>query len=139
MENFVNEVLTVNYLLRYNACMETYKNELLRLGLNPNQAFVYELLIKNGNMRASRLAGLVGKTLSRPMVYALLDELIGMEIVEKEEIDGVLRFSPAHPTSLQAFVDREREKLEMRASAAAALIPKMVSDYNLTSAKPGVR
>ena len=37
------------------------------------------------------------------------------------------------------FVERERAKADARATAAATLIPKIVSDYNLTSAKPGVR
>lgn len=119
--------------------METYKNELVKVGFNQNQALVYELLIKNGKMRASRLSGIIGKTLSRPMVYALLDELVDAGLVEKEEIDGVARFSPTHPSSLQAFIERERTKVESRANIIATLIPKMVSEYNLTSAKPGVR
>lgn len=119
--------------------METYKNELLKLGLNTNQALVYELLIKNGSMRASRLSGLVGKALSRPMVYALLDELLEAGLVEKEEIDGVTRFSPAHPSALQSFVERERATADAKSAVASLLIPKIVSDYNLTGAKPGVR
>lgn len=126
-------------MLRYTTRMETYKNDLMKIGLSANQAMVYELLIHHGKMRASRLAGLVGKTLSRPMIYALLDELIATGLVEKEEIEGVARFSPAHPSSIQTFVERNRAFVDTQTMAASLLIPKIVSGYNLTMTKPGVR
>ncbi|MDO8591295.1 MAG: helix-turn-helix domain-containing protein [bacterium] len=120
--------------------METYKEELIKTGLNANQALIYELLIKNGSMRASRLSRLAGSSLSRPMIYALLNELVDVGLVEKEEQRGeVARFIPAHPSKLQGFAEKQQEKAAAAMAAAGSVIPKITSDYNLTTGKPGVR
>ncbi|MDO8492111.1 MAG: helix-turn-helix domain-containing protein [bacterium] len=120
--------------------METYKEELIKTGLNANQALIYELLVKNGSMRASRLSRLAGNSLSRPMIYALLNELADLGLVEKEEKKGeVARFIPTHPSKLQTFAERQQEKAAAALAAAGSVIPKITSDYNLTTGKPGVR
>ncbi len=120
--------------------MDSYKKELIESGLSESQATVYEFLIRNGSTRASNIVRKLGGNISRPMVYAVLNELISLGLVEKNELDTkVARFSPTHPTKLQDVAERRREAADAIASAASRLIPRIVSDYNLVSGKPGVR
>jgi len=117
-----------------------YPEELLDIGLSEHEAAVYELLIRNGAMRASRIAKDIGVSLSRPMIYAILNSLLDSGLIEKQKKTGeVAQFSAAHPSSLQLFAERQKEKAESALSAAAGLIPKMVSAYNLSTGRPGVR
>lgn len=120
--------------------METYKKQLIESGLSENQALIYELLIKNGPLRASSIVRRLGNTLSRPMVYMVLGELISLGLLEKDELSSkVARFVPLHPTKLHDLAQAKKAEVEAFANAAALLIPKIVSEYNLHSNKPGVR
>ncbi len=121
--------------------METiYTQALIETGLTKNQAIIYELLLKSGGLRASGVVRNLGGTLSRPMVYLVLDELCALGLVEKNEVDTkVARFIPYHPSKLGEVVDEKRKKTEVMHDAASTLIPKMVSTFNLVLHRPGVR
>lgn len=120
--------------------MESYKKQLIDSGLTAHQATIYELLIKNGGMRASTIVRQLNSSLSRPMVYMVLDELVTLGLVEKNEVDTkVTRFFPVHPSKLHDIALERRARADAIADAAAAVIPRIVSDYNLVSNKPGVR
>lgn len=120
--------------------MENYKKQLMDCGLTEHQSILYELLIKSGALRASAIVRRLDNSLSRPMVYAVLDELTVIGLVEKDtESANVTRFVPAHPSKLQDIAYERRQIADTLAEAASAIIPRIVSDYNLTSSKPGVR
>lgn len=120
--------------------MENYKNQLINCGLTEHQATLYELLIKSGGLRASTIVRKIDNSLSRPMVYAVLNELVDMGLVEKDELASkVTRFTPAHPAKLQDLATEKRLVADSMIDAAASVIPRMVSEFNLVSNKPSVR
>lgn len=120
--------------------METYTKQLIDSGLTQNQAIIYELLIKSGGLRASVIVRRLGNILSRPLVYAILNELTTLGLVEKDETSSkITKFIPAHPSKLQDIAAARRAAAEVTLEAASAVIPRIISDYNLVSNKPGVR
>lgn len=119
--------------------LETYTKQLVESGLTHHQAVIYELLIKSGGLRASVIVRKLGGSLSRPLVYSVLGELVSLGLVDKDEDSTkVARFIPNHPAQLQDIADERRKKADAIVDAAAAVIPRIASDYNLVSNKPGV-
>lgn len=120
--------------------MENYTKQLMDSGLTQNQAILYELLIQTGGLRASSIVRRLNNSLSRPLVYSLLNELVKVGLVEKNEHDSkVTRFIPAHPSKLHDIAEKRRSEADSIANAASLIIPRIVSEYNLNANKPGVR
>ena len=120
--------------------METlYEQNLILAGLTKDEAKAYETLVKLGAMQAGDLGRNI-QISSRPLIYKVLDDLVTKGLVEKKEIEGkVAKFYPAHPLKLKEFADKERENAERSIVAVEGVIDKLISDFNLTSGKPGVR
>ncbi len=114
-----------------------YKDYFLQLGLTEGQGEVYESLLLGGEMRASVLSKRVEK--KRALVYRILEDLVGMGLVEKKESSAVSAFCAKHPSFLEGIMNAQEQKIrDMRASLGGVL-PSMISDFNLASGKPGVR
>ena len=115
-----------------------YEQSLIQGGLSREQAIVYETMVANGPSEASRIAR---KTpLSRPLVYRVLGELIGLGLADKKTEKGkVAVFSAVHPLKLKEFVGKKREEAEGAVVALEGILGKLTSDFNLASGKPGVR
>lgn len=115
-----------------------YGTTLIQTGLTKDQSSVYEVLIKHGTMPASRIPRLT--PISRPLAYKVLQELIILGLVEKQEEKGaVARFSPAHPLKLKELIEKKRLDAEDAKIALDGVLGKLLSDFNLTSGKPGVQ
>jgi len=114
-----------------------YQQSLTQSGLEKNQALVYEALIKNGALPASSIARLAG--LGRPLAYNVLDELITLGLVEKQEEHKVARFAPAHPLKLKDVIEGRLEAAQGARTALEGVLGKLTSDFNLQSGKPGTR
>lgn len=119
--------------------MDSFIKQLVDSGLSKNQAVIYELLIKRGSLRASSIVRQLDKALSRPMVYLVLSELETLGLVKKDDSGVVSRFVPEHPSHLHNLAESKKAAAESFANAAAAVIPKITSAYNLHFNKPGVR
>ena len=112
--------------------------ELTSIGLKPEQAETYLLLLNKGSSTAGKLASL--SSLTRPMVYKLLDELVNMALVEKIEEPGrVTTFQCAHPLKLRSLIDQKRSEVEQKNLALEGVLGQLVSDYTAMSNRPGVR
>lgn len=115
-----------------------YEETLTHAGLLKNEAIVYETLLKNGEMRASRLAASV--SMKRGLVYKILDDLVYEDLVEKKEVDGgVTTFFPKHPLNLKELAERREQKAHDAKLALEGVLPSIVSDFNLISGRPGVQ
>lgn len=114
-----------------------YKDILTQINLSPNEAVVYEYLLKNGQSAAGQV---IKKTpLKRGVVYNTLAELIDKGLVAKKTKNKIAWFSPEHPDKLRKYIeDKEREIIKAKNSLEANL-PTLVSDFNLVSGQPGVR
>ncbi len=120
--------------------MDSHIQQLIDCGLSRHQASIYELLVKNGTLRASTIVRQLGNTLSRPLVYHVLGELTELGLVEKTGTEkDITRFSPAHPAKLQEIAEQKQKEADRMSDAASVVIPRIVSEYNLVTSKPGVR
>lgn len=114
-----------------------FEQVLTQAGLTENQSLIYEILIKNGPLSAGSVCK---KTpLKRGLVYKILDELTDLKLVDKkEEPQKVAIFTPAHPLKIKELAKEREEKAQDAQKALDGVLPKIISDFNLTIGKPGV-
>jgi sugar-specific transcriptional regulator TrmB len=115
-----------------------YLQPLVSAGLEPDQAEIYELLLKNGPLKAGKIAQ--KSPLKRGLVYKILDELVDMGLVIKNEpANKVAVFEPAHPLKLKDLAQSREQKLKTAQLALDGIMGQLSSDYNLSLNKPGVQ
>ena len=115
----------------------SYTETLSKSILTPAQAEVYEALLTHGAEPAGSLAKKT--TLKRGLVYKVLDELVGMGLVEKEEETGkVARFTPKHPAMLRELVESRQKALKDAELSLESVLPSLISNFNLVSGAPGI-
>lgn len=118
--------------------MSLHHQVLKDAGLTNHQAAVYTGLIERGPAAASTLARTTG--IARTLTYRVLDELIALGLVEREERAGaVSTYLPAHPVKLRELVEHRKHEAEHAATALASVIDPLTSEYNKMLGKPGVR
>lgn len=121
--------------LKFNGA---YTQALISAGLNQEQAHIYEVLLQRGTRLAGQLPKVLG--LSRPYVYKLLDELIEMGLVVKEDPPGKpAQFLPAHPFAIRELIRRRQEDVETAKETVDGVLAALVSDFSHVSKVPGVR
>jgi len=114
-----------------------YKDILVQLGLNQNEAIIYEYLLKNGERSAGEV---IKKTpLKRGLVYLVLGELVKKGLILEKKKDKVALFSPAHPQILEERLANEEALIKKAKFTLEANLAMLVSDFNLVSGRPGVR
>jgi sugar-specific transcriptional regulator TrmB len=108
------------------------------LGLTEYQTRVYSCLIQQGPKRASVLARL--SKLPRTMVYIILNELIKLELVEKQEAKkSVATFSARHPIALKTLAEERLKFAEKSVSVIDQSLAAIISAYGAHHASPGIR
>jgi len=111
---------------------------LIEAGLREDQAMVYTTLLERGKTTASKLAGRL--PYSRPMVYRILDELINIGAVSKnDEVGAVSIFECAHPLKLRDWMAKEKNVYEQKQKALESTLTDLISLYSTQTGKPGVR
>ena len=114
-----------------------YEQFLTETGLSAHQAAIYEILIKNGPLRAGKIAQ--KSPLKRGLVYKTLDELVELDLIEKQEASGkVAEFTPKHPLKLQELSEKREQQARDAQLALSGVLSSLISDFNLISDKPGV-
>ncbi len=117
-----------------------YTQNLTDAGLSEDQAVVYEALLKLGEVQASKLAKSLPTPLSRPLVYKVLEELIAMDLAEKNDPKGkVAVFTPKHPVAIAKVIDAEKERIERTKKQFLSTSGQLSSLFNLSVGKPGVQ
>ncbi|MFZ1075452.1 MAG: helix-turn-helix domain-containing protein [Minisyncoccia bacterium] len=107
-------------------------------GLTVHQAKMYETIVRQGKMTASRAARLAG--VPRTLAYKALQELQKLGLIEKEDAPGkVALFSAAHPFKLKEIVDKRFEQAKEARIAVDGVLAKLISDFNAKSGSPGIR
>ncbi len=115
-----------------------YLQTLVAAGLEPDQAEVYEILLKNGPLKAGKIA--LKSPLKRGLVYKILDELVSLGLVIKNESTGkVAMFEPAHPLKVKEFTEAKEQKIKTAQLALDGILGNLTSDYNLALNRPGVQ
>lgn len=115
-----------------------YCQALVEGGLTPNQAKMYEALVKHGKLPASKTSRLAN--VPRTLGYKALQELQTLELVEKEDIPNkVALFSAAHPFKLKEVADKRYEQGKNAKEAVEGVLGKLISDFNTRAGAPGLR
>lgn len=117
--------------------MSQFTSLLTSAGLTQAQTDVYLFLLEHGPHRAAALA----KALHRPrgVAYKALDDLVAMGIVQKKDKKGtVAQFHALHPSELEKLFTDNAVRAQRATREFAAALPDMVSQFNLSSQKPGV-
>lgn len=117
---------------------QTSRDSLAPSLLSPEAQRIYETLVTEGALKARELS--LKTPYSRPHVYKLLEELHEQGLVEKHEQKGaVTTFSAQHPQHLIELAERRKSEAEVTYRATVAAAESLVSAFNLTAGKPGVR
>lgn len=115
-----------------------YEKTLEEIGLSPNQAAIYEILIKNGQLTAGKIAQ--KSPLKRGLVYKILEELVALNIIEKaEEPRRVAVFKPNHPLKLKDLAESREQKARDSIKILESLLPSLTSDFSLSAGRPGIK
>ncbi len=115
-----------------------YEQHLTTAGLTKNQALIYEALIKNGRLSGGDVA--YKASVSRPLTYKVLDELIEIGLVEKDEKTAkTARFIPKHPSVLLEIAEKKKRQAETAEQTLGAILGQISSDFNLIAGRPNVR
>lgn len=121
---------------------------LKKAGLTDVQAEVYSFLLENGEFKASEIA----KKIKRPrgVVYKGLDDLTLLKLIQKIENKGITRFKADHPGNLERILEAKekqaireindkKNRLETDKKSVLSTLPDLVSVFNLTNEKPGIK
>jgi sugar-specific transcriptional regulator TrmB len=115
-----------------------YEEQLQNFGLTKAQSAVLGYLLDNKEAKASLIARSVGHP--RGVVYKVLEELLAMELAEKREKEGqIARFRATHPQNIEKVLEERERKLNQSKKNWQDLLPQLVSSYNLTLNKPGIK
>src|SRR3989337_3585422 len=86
-----------------------YEQQFLQIGLDKEQAVIYEIMLKNGSLPAGKIAG--KSPFKRGLVYKILDQLIDLNLIEKDQKPGKpAKFSPLHPLKIKEMVKIQEQK-----------------------------
>jgi sugar-specific transcriptional regulator TrmB len=115
----------------------SYLASLSQAGLTYTQAKIYELLLKNGPLKAGKIHQ---KTdLKRGLVYKVLEELVDLGMVNKKEPGKVAIFEAEHPAKLKDLAEKQEQKAKTAQLVLDGLLGQMISEFNLVSGRPGVQ
>ena len=114
-----------------------FENQLKNIGLNRAQAAIFDYLLEHGEAKAGNISK--ETHLPRGVVYKALDELELMNLMEKQEKEKIARFRAAHPRNLEKLLEKKKNKLMQNNSLLQEIMPNLISNYNLTLNRPGVR
>lgn len=106
------------------------------IGLTKNEAQLYDLLLRLGEVPAAKIVAEAG--LKRPTVYKTLYSLEKKGLVIQRDITKKLHFRPESPTQLLALAEQEHEAVDRAREDVRRLIPQLTSSYILAVKKPVV-
>ncbi len=113
-------------------------NELQSAGLSKNQVDVYTLLVSLGP--STGLSITKGLTITRQLVYKVLDELEELGLVEKTNKEGaVTKFSAKHPSLILDALKEKRSHIDSTIGSLTPTIDRLACTYNLVAGRPTIK
>jgi sugar-specific transcriptional regulator TrmB len=112
-----------------------FSSLLTALGLNENEASVYQHLLTHGKQKASDIA--TALNIGRGNTYNILTNLASLKLILVD--DGTQQiFQVAEPGKLRTLLEIERMRVEQLQSSLNTTLPHLLSAYNLTTGKPAI-
>lgn len=110
---------------------------LQNIGLSENEAKIYEVLVKNGEIPVGTLIQKCG--FKRPTVYKALGVLEKKGFILKRDYKKIIHVRPESPTKLALHAQEELEKVQQAKKDIDALLPALALSYTLSTERPIVR
>lgn len=110
---------------------------LTQIGLTKSQAKAYIALIKFGSLPAPQLAEKIGET--RTNSYMVLDRLVDMGLIEKDESGKKLLYRPTNPTALERLIEQKRKDVMSTEKQVRDSMPQLLNYFYTYQHQPGVR
>jgi len=114
-----------------------FKTHLLNIGLSSQQATVYDFLALFGKASAGRVSKQTG--IPRTMTYLVLQELIRLDLVERDDKTSVARFSITNPNHINRLVEKKISEMDLARNAFGVIEHPLQRQYAIQSGQPGVR
>ncbi|HEY4518257.1 MAG TPA: helix-turn-helix domain-containing protein [Candidatus Paceibacterota bacterium] len=113
-------------------------NEILeQLGLGKDEIAVFDYLLSRGEVGAGDV--IRHTQIKRGTCYNILDDLVARNFAKVQEVEGLKKFSPEHPSLIAAALEKKREAVDESLASFQTLVPNLVSRYNTSVGKPAVR
>lgn len=113
-----------------------HKIPLENIGLNQNEARVYDSLLERGELTPSKIALLTG--LTRENTYNVANDLIEKGLAERIPNRKIITYRLLDPTNLRNFVERQKAKVDTGEKILNDLYPEISNLYKLSSSKGGI-
>ena len=110
---------------------------LKKVGLTDGEIKIYEALLNHGETPANQIIKLTG--LKKGDCYNKIYNLIGRGFVEERTKDKKKHFRLTHPDTIRTYIENELKTISNTEREISALLPWILSLYNLTYHKPGVQ
>jgi len=114
-----------------------YADILKKAGLTGKEAVVFDLLLEKGESGAKEI--ITGTNLKRGDAYNHIYSLIKKGLVSEHAIRGRKKFSVEHPSLIGEYVEMRAKRLTEATKELQAVLPGLISTYNLSYHKPGVK
>jgi HTH-type transcriptional regulator, sugar sensing transcriptional regulator len=115
----------------------SYSPYLTALGLTENEASVYETLLTLGAQTASKLS--IATSIPRTLLYNVLEKLIALALVTRDDTTKVAMFTAAAPDTLTALAEKKKRESEEALLALTNISPQLRNLHALATGKPGVQ
>lgn len=115
-----------------------FEKILQKAELTATQAEILSFLYQNEKAKASEIAKKIKK--SRAIVYMDLEELADKGLIKKtDKPNQVSFFTAEHPNKLEGLIKTKVKQVKKDEQEFNNYLPDLVSAYNLTQNKPGVK
>jgi sugar-specific transcriptional regulator TrmB len=108
-----------------------------KLGLNKNEAQIYELLVNSGPLGVKPI--LFNTKLKRGNAYYHLDSLKAKGLVETATERGRTIFAGKNPEQLELLLAKQKAALAAAEEELSKSLPELRSVFQLATTKPGVK
>lgn len=126
MYKSVNNILQMKYI-----------ESLIKLGLTPDQAKIYEVLVSSPVLPAKIIAGRTG--VSRELTYVVLKQLEELDLIEKSTNTKIIMFRAKNPRSIKKILEKKYEAAQSAEKAYQDIVGSMIGDFNIAHSKPYIR
>lgn len=114
-----------------------YEDTLTKLGLDPKEATVYEVLLRLGKAGMGKLAREL--PFKRANTYNIVADLAEKGLLTEKEERGRKVFVAEDPGKLHDLLEAKQHELKHTHQTLEAVLPELKSLYSLALNKPGVR
>lgn len=129
--------LTIYISSMYYEYMELLKEQLVAVGLTPDEIVIYLSILDAGSDSILHLSQNTG--IPRTTVYLLIESLVEKKIVS-EVVDGKKkRYTVASPQEIVVYAQNKKKKLVESIDILQKELPQLQALYNLNAGKPRVR